>query len=334
MVNKTSLFGFLVLSWAFLAPGASAQKKVEKPQVHADFQFGMYPWSRAAVDLMNMEQARLITVGFHEGWDLDKLSRTFKVSVPDLSKVADELDELRLTRARSEFDQRPFMVVIRDPDFDRLKDSLQRHADEFLKLIGGQWSEIENAVMTLDGSKTAPKGQVMYEAVVSGLLLGAMMDAFYEDKTLMPPPPTRLKNDRFYAWLVESNPAVAAQVRREFRESDGYRIVTVGTSLAEERLNLGDLRGKATVYDDDDARKYRVFMSLLSRDKLLPFFKTRRSEFLRLGTLTRSGNYTAFAEFFAWYYNAIANSVAADLAAAGRITPPEKLYTYAIRAPQ
>ncbi len=333
-MNKTTIFGPLVLSLAVLTPGVDAQKRVEKPQVHADFQFGMYPWSRAAADLMNKEQARWIAVAFHEGWDLDKLSRTFKVSVPDFSKVADELDEQRLTRSRNEFDQRPFMVVIREQDFDRVKDSLQRDSEEFGRLIASQWTEIENAVMALNGSKTMPRGQVMYEAVVSGLLFGAMMDALYEDKTLMPPPPARLRNDRFYAWLVESNPAAAGPVRREFRESDGYRIVTVGTSLAEERLNLGDLRGRATVYDDDDARKFRVFMSLLARDKLLPFFKARRSEFLRLGTQTRSGSYTAFAEFFAWYYNAIANNVVTGLAAASRITPPEKVYTYAIRAPQ
>ena len=36
----------------------------------------------------------------------------------------------------------------------------------------------------------------MYETVVSGILLGGMMDAFYEDKTLMPPPPRRGKSDR------------------------------------------------------------------------------------------------------------------------------------------
>jgi hypothetical protein len=313
---------------------AAAQKKVEKPDVHTDFQFGMYPWSRNAVDLMSKENALLVMVGFHQGWDFDKLSKNFKVSVTDLSKVADDLEEQKLAGRRNDFDWRPFMVVVRERDFDRVKDSLERHAQEFSKLIDSHWNEIETAIMALEGSKDMPKGRVMYEAVASGLLLGAMLDAFYQDKTLMPPPPTRVRNDRFYAWLVESNPAAAGRLRREFRESNGYRIVTIGTSLAEERLNIDDLRGKATVYDDDDARRYRVFMSLFSRDKLLPFFKTRRPELLRLGTQIESGRYTAFAEFFAWYYNALANMVVDGLVASGRIAAPEKVYTYAIRTAQ
>jgi hypothetical protein len=326
--------GLLALCLGVFAATANAQKKVEKPAVHSDFQFGMYPWSRPASDLMSKEQALLITVGFHQGWDLEKLSRNFKIPVTDLAKIADELEEQRLAGNRDEFDRRPSMVVVRERDFDRIKDSLGRHTEEFSRLIGSHWKEIEDAVMALEGSKTMPRNQVLYEAVVSGLLMGAMIDALYDDKTLMPPPPRRFKNDRFYAWLVESNPAAAGPVRREFRESNGYRIVTVGNALADEKLNVEDLRGKATVYEDDDARRYRVFMSLFSRDELLPFFKSRRVEFLRLGTQVRSGSYTAFAEFFAWYYNAIANGVVDGLVAAGRIAAPEKLYTYAIRAPQ
>jgi hypothetical protein len=334
-VNLKTQLGLLVLCLGVVITCADArQKKVEKPDVHADFQFGMYPWSRPAVDLMNKEQARLITIGLHKGWNFDKLSKEFKVSVTDLTKIADELDEQRLTAMRNEFDQRPAMVVIREREIERLQSSIERHTDEFANLIAAGWSEIEAAVMALEGSKVAPKNQVMYEAVVSGLLFGAMIDAFFDDKTLMPPGPRRVRNDRYYAWLVESNPGLAGTVRRELRESDGYRIITIGPALPEERLNVGDLRGNATVYDDDDARRYRVFMSLFSRDKLLPFFKTRRDEFIRLGRLIESGRYTAFAEFFAWYYNAIANRVVDGLIADGRITPPEKLYTYAIRVAQ
>jgi len=72
----------------------------------------------------------------------------------------------------------------------------------------------------------------------------------------------------------------------------------------------------------------------LSRDKLLPYFKAYRPEFIKLGALLSSGRDVAFAEFFAWYYNTIANSVTDALVADHRITPPEKLYTYAVKAPQ
>ena len=110
-------------------------------------------------------------------------------------------------------------------------------------------------VDSLEGAKEVPKGRVMYETVVSGILLGGMMDAFYEDKTLMPPPPRRGKTDRYFAWLVESNPEAAGKLRRELRESAGYRIVTIGTALPDEKLNPDDLRGKDTILEDADAAK-------------------------------------------------------------------------------
>ena len=79
-------------------------------------------------------------------------------------------------------------------------------------MILDNWNDIEAMVNSLDGAKSIPKGRAMYETVVSGILLGGMMDALYEDKTLMPPPPRRGKTDRYFAWLVESNPAIAMKM--------------------------------------------------------------------------------------------------------------------------
>src|SRR4029434_9852679 len=123
-------------------------------------------------------------------------------------------------------------------------------------------------------------------------LLGGKMDAFYEDKTLMPSPPRRGKDgrgDRYFAWLVESNPEAAGKLRRELRESAGYRVVTIGTAMVDEKRNPDDLHGKETILEDADARKYRTFINLFSRDKLLPYFKTRRPDFIKLGSLISSG---------------------------------------------
>src|SRR5436190_20157709 len=140
----------------------------------------------------------------------------------------------------------------------------------------GNGKIIARMAESLEGAKGIPKGRLMYETVVSGILLGGMMDAFYEDKTLMPPPRRRGKSDRYFAWLVESNSEAAGKLRRELRESAGYRIVTIGTALAEEKLNPDDIRGKDTILEAADARKYRTFIGLFSRDKLLPYFKNRR----------------------------------------------------------
>jgi len=311
-----------------------AQKPVKKPDVHADFQFGSYPWSRQAADLMKEDLAREILVAYSEGWSNDKIAKQFKISTSDVSKVSDKLEDERLVGRQDEYDVRPLLPVLRERDFDRMREPLRRHTQEFTKLILDNWKDIESMVDSLEGAKGIPKGRLMYETVVSGILLGGMLDAFYEDKTLMPPPRRRAKADRYFAWLVESNPEAAGKLRRELRESAGYRIVTIGTALPEEKLNPDDLRGKDTILEDADARKYRTFIGLFSRDKLLPYFKKRREEFLKLGLLMSSGRYIAFAEFFAWYYNTMANQIVDTLVAERRVTPPEKLYTYAVKAPE
>ena len=320
---------FLVISLLLMLP----QKPVKKPDVHPDFHFGSYPWSRQAADMMKEELAREVVVAYSEGWSIDKISKQLKLAASDVSKVSDKLEDERLVGRLDEYDVRPLLPVIRDRDLDRMREPLRKHTQEFTKLIQDNWKDIEAMVDSLEGTKGMPKGRVMYETVVSGILLGGMLDALYEDKTLMPPPRRRAKTDRYFAWLVETMPEAAGKLRRELRESAGYRIVTIGTALAEEKLNPDDMRGKDTILEDNDARKYRTFIGLLSRDKLLPYFKNRRQEFLQLGGQLSSGRYIAFAEFFAWYYDEIANGVADALVTERRVARPDKLYTYAVKAP-
>jgi hypothetical protein len=313
----------------------TAQKPVKKPDVHADFHFGSYPWSRTAETLLNEELARQVVIGYAQGWSIDKMSKELKQPSDDVSKMSDRLeDENLIGRRDDDFDASPILTIVRDRDWERLKEPLARHTQEFTKVVVDNWSDIESMVQSLEDAKSIPKGRMMYETVVSGILLGGLMDAFYEDQTLMPAPRRRGKNDRYFAWLVESTAEPAGKLRRELRESAGYRVVSIGTALPEARVNPDDLRGKDTILEDADARRYRTFISILSRDKLLPYFKSRRSEFLKLASTLSSGRNIAFADFFAWYYNAVANGVADALARQQRITPPEKLYTYAVRAPQ
>jgi hypothetical protein len=312
----------------------AAQKPVKKPDVHPDFQFGSYPWSRTADDLMKDELSREVVVAYSEGWSIDKTAKQLKITTSDVSRASDKLEDERLVGRLDEYDVRPFLPVIRERDMDRMREPLRKHTQEFTRLIVDNWKDIESMADSLEGTKGIAKGRVMYETVVSGMLLGGMMDAFYEDKTLMPPPRRRGKNDRYFAWLVESNSDAAGKLRRELRESAGYRVVTIGTGLAEDKPTPDELRGKNTMLEEADARKYRNFISLFSRDKLLPYFKSHREEFLKLGGQISSGHYIAFAEFFAWYYNTIANQVTDSLIADRRVTPPEKYYTYAVKAPE
>jgi hypothetical protein len=55
---------------------------------------------------------------------------------------------------------------------------------------------------------------------------------------------------------------------------------------------------------------------------------------LKQGAVVSAGHYIAFGDFFAWYYNAMANGVVDGLVAEHRIAPPDKYYTYAVRVPQ
>jgi hypothetical protein len=312
----------------------SAQKPVKKPDVHSDFQFGSYPLSRTAETLMKDDLVREIVVAYAQGWSSEKIAKTLKVSPGDVSKWSDRLEDERLAGRRDDIDATSFIPVIREREFDRMRDTFRRQTQEFTKVLADNWKDIETMVNSLQGAKAVPKDRVMYEVVVSGILLGGMMDAFYEDKTLMPPPPRHGKSERYYGWLVESNPEMAGKLRRELRESAGYRVVTIGTALPDDKLNPDDLQGKDTVLEDADARKYRTFITLLTRDKLLPYFKSHRSEFFQLAGFVSSGRDVAFAEFFAWYYNALANAVTDALVADHRIRAPEELYTYAVKAPQ
>src|SRR5262249_34690590 len=157
------------------------------------------------LQMMADEQTVQTAVAYSEGWSLDKLAKNFKLNISDLNRVSDKLEDERLLR-RDEYNElKPGMPVIRDRDVDRVKEGLQRSAQELSDILQNHWTDIEKMVDGLQGSKTLPKDRVMYETVVSGILLGGMPDAFYDDKTLMPPPPRRGKsgNDRYYAWLVE-----------------------------------------------------------------------------------------------------------------------------------
>jgi hypothetical protein len=170
----------------------AAQKPVKKADVHADFQFGSYPWSRTAESLMKDDLAREILVGYSQGWSVDKIAKTLKVSTNDISRLSDMLEDEGLT-GLVDSDTQALLPVIRERDFDRMKEPLRRHTQEFTKVITDNWKDIEAMVDSLEGAKGIPKGRVMYETVVSGILLGGLMDAFYEDKTLMPQPRRRGK---------------------------------------------------------------------------------------------------------------------------------------------
>jgi hypothetical protein len=85
------------------------------------------------------------------------------------------------------------------------------------------------------------------------------------------------------------------------------------------------------VLDEAESRRFRSFVTILCRDKLLPFFKNNRSDLLAAVRQFESGNYARVADVFSWYYDQMANGVIDSLVAAGKVKPPAESYTYAIR---
>src|SRR5947208_4309788 len=170
---------FLVIPLVLLL----AQKPVKKPDVHADFQFGSYPWSRQAEDLMKEDLAREIVVAYAEGWSIDKISKQLKVSTSDVSKVSDKLEDERLVGRLDEYDTRPLLPVIRERDFDRMREPLRKHTQEFTKLILDNWKDVETRGVILEGPKEFPKAGPMYGPAAPGTLLAAMRKGFKNDKT-------------------------------------------------------------------------------------------------------------------------------------------------------
>jgi hypothetical protein len=224
------------------------------------------------------------------------------------------------------------MLVIREKDMEKNKTPLQKHSQEFTDIIAGNWSQIEAMAASLTGASGVPKEELMYEIVVAGILLGGMNEVFYDDKTLVPPGPRRGRGAAI-AWLAEGDPRSWA--KREQSQSDTNTIVTVGAALSVVRPSLNEIRtGRGMILDEAESRRLRSFVAIFCKDKLLPYFKSKRNEMMKVGAQMSSGKYTAFGEFLAWYYNQIANNAVDEIVAAKRMKPPTDQYAYAVKTLQ
>ena len=309
-----------------------AQKPVPRPKVHSDFAFASFPVSREAALILAKEKYRYMLVAFHEGWDFEKIGKEMKVTDEEVDKIFSDLDTEHLATQTQDSDPRPNIPVIREKDIQLIKTSLEKHSDGFAKVIAGSWSQIETTASSLNGAKGVPKEELMYQLVTSGMLLGTMIDVFYEDKTLIPPGPRRGRGQRYYAWLVEGDPKYAGRIQREEGQGDGYTIVTVGPTVPAIRPTLNEIRtGRGMVLDEAESRRLRSVLTIICRDKLLPYLKENRNDFLKVAGQLRAGKYSSFGEFFAWYYIQIVNGAVDDIVESKRMLPPADLYAYAVK---
>jgi hypothetical protein len=323
---------FLVVLSLYGTGTAVAQKENERPKVHTDFRFGSFPQSNETAETFSTnDDILMLVVGLHEGWSIDKFIKETENDRVEILTITDELEEDRLIRGRSDYDMRPGMVVLREPDLALVNPTLIRHTAEFTRMIQSRWPDVEEFVDSLEAASDMPRAEILYQIVVGGVLLGGMIDAFYDDKTLMPGPPRRKRRGSgFYAWLIEGDGG-PEHIVRQSRQVGRHRVVSVGPVPSENlRVRLDDVTGP--VYGDQDARRWRVFSSIFSRDHLLPFLKSKRSEFIELHESIRASKYSAFAEFLAWYYQSLVAGVTDNLVSSGLIKAPQDSYTYAIRS--
>jgi len=337
MKNRT----LVVLSLAALvlaaasSPVIASQKKPEKPKLHADFYFGTYPASRDASTLLSKEAARLLLVGFHQGWDIEKIAKEGKQSEEDLDKLYADLEDARLVAEIDQYTNAPLLPVIRDKDMEKVQDGLRNHTRDYARMIQSLMPEIETMAASLTGAKDVPKQQLLYQVLVGAILFGGMNDILFEDQTMMVNPPRRAGSLRYYAWLVESDPALAGTIKRDQWESGGYTMVSIGPALLQERSTLEKVRAaKGVVLEEAEARRFRSFVAVFTRDKLLPYFKKNRADYLKVLNFLDAGKYVRVADAFAWYYDQLAKGVAAELSSAGVIQrPAAEPYVFAVKTP-
>lgn len=331
MKSRTLLIAATLL---VLASTGLSQKNQEKPKLHSEFYFGTYPISRDATALMAKEKSRLLIVGFHNGWDIEKIAKESKSPEDELERLFADLQEERYADELNQYDYRPMFPVIRDRDMKKIEKSLQAHIAEYVTHLRANWAEIEAAIAPMAGAKDVPRPQLLYQVVVGGILFGGMNDAFFDDQTIMVSPPRRAGSQRHYAWLVEGDAKLAGVLKREQWESEGYTLVSIGQGVTPARIGLAQIRAeKGMVLEEAEGRRFRSFISIYSREKMLPYFKRNRSSFLNVLNLLDAGRYVSVSSAFAWYYDQLANGVAAELVAARLIQPPTGHYAYAVKVP-
>ena len=319
-----------VLMLALVCPGY-AQRKPERPKIHSEFFFGSMPVSRTAIDRMAKEDVRLLMVGLHNGWDLEKIAKETKLSPDDLAGLFADMEDDQLARTVDEYTSSPMLPVLREKDVEEVREKLQLHTKALASVVQANVADIKKALASLNGAKGVPEDQLLYQVIAGGILWGALVDVLFEDATMMPPPPRRHSSESYYAWLVEGDARLAGTIKREQWETDGHYVVAVGPSILKDRPTLTQIRSaNGMVLDEEQSRRFRSFVAIMSRDKLLPYFKSNRSDIL--ATVRQSdARYARVADVFSWYYDQLANGVIDTLVANGTLKAPAEPVTYAIR---
>jgi hypothetical protein len=318
-----------VILLASVPPIVNAQE--ERPDVHADFRYDVFPYDPVALARFETADARFMLSAFHKGWNLDKYLKETETSEADALTLLQGFEDDNLVRGRTDRDLRPGFPILREDEIPDTAALISETAAGLARVIEAEWTRVEELVSSLEVGQELPRDEVLYRVVVGGLLFGGMVDALFDDKTLMPAPPQRAgRRDSYYAWMTEGE-AGPPQLIRQSAQVGRHLVISIGPVPVEKpRVEIRELAVTDPVYEYDDARRLRVFGRVTSRDHLLPYFKTQRSAMLQLNSELEASKYTAFAEFVAWFYVSSATEAAGLLVERGRIRAPETSFRYAV----
>ncbi len=221
----------------------------------------------------------MLLSGFHRGWSVDKFIEETERPRVRILTLMDDLESALLVRGRNDFNMRPGLPVLREEDVRKADPLLERNTREFVQIINDHWDEVEAFRSSLEADQEFPEPENLYRILVGGVLLGGMIDALYDEGTLMPGPPRRARRgEGYYAWMVEGAEGHNYLVHQTARVGR-HEVFSVGP-VAEEnlRIQLDDLAAEGPVYETEDARRWRIFTSVFSRDYLIPYLKTQRND--------------------------------------------------------
>jgi hypothetical protein len=309
-----------------------AQTALERPEVHAEFGFGFLPWSSEPIESLASEDVRTLISGLHKGWSVDKFIDETDQPRLRILTIMDELETSGLVRGRSDYNMRPGFPVLWEQDLVEIEPLIEHSTREFVQIIEDHWDEVQTFGRSLEAGQEFSELQNMYRLIVGGVLLGGMIDVLFDDKTLMPGAPRRARRgDTYYAWMVEGEENRNYLVNQTARVGR-HQVFSVGPVTEENvRIQIDVVAQEGPVYETEDARRWRVFTSVFSRDYLLPYIKSQRSDFINIHSNIDASKYSALAEFVAWYYQELVERTAEYLVRSGRIEAPESSYKYALR---
>ena len=223
-----------------LTVGVNAQD--ERPDVHADFKYGVFPYSSEAVERFAPEPARLMISAFHKGWNVDKYIKESGIPEVEVLTLLQEFEDDRLVRGRNDYDLRPGFPVYREDELPETAPLIAETAAGFVRTIESQWGGFEELVSSLEAGQNFPREEMLYRVVAGGLLFGGMIDALFDDKTLMPAPPRRAgRREAYYAWMTEGD-AGPPQLILQSAPVGRYNVFSIGTVPVDEpRVEIGEL---------------------------------------------------------------------------------------------